>query len=62
MSGVSASELAPEETLKTPVTRSDPENQLNAPFILYEPLPIIKKKSLGAGVCQFSSSQGEGPI
>lgn len=55
MSGVSASELAQEETLKTSVTRSDPENQLNAPFILYEPLPIIKKKSLGAGVCRNSS-------
>lgn len=53
MSGISASELAQDETLKTSVTRSDPENQLNAPFILYEPLPIIKKKSLGAGVCQF---------
>ncbi|KAG6361753.1 hypothetical protein INS49_009981 [Diaporthe citri] len=49
MSGISASELAQEETLKTSVTRSDPENRLNAPFILYEPLPIIKKKSLGAG-------------
>lgn len=55
MSGVSASELAQEETLKTSVTRSDPESQLNAPFILYEPLPIIKKKSLGAGVCKISS-------
>lgn len=55
MSGVSASELAQEETLKTSVMRSDPENQLNAPFILYEPLPIIKKKSLGAGVSQNSS-------
>lgn len=51
MSGIS--ELAQDETLKTAVTRSDPENQLNSPFILYEPLPIIKKKSLGAGVCQF---------
>ncbi|KAL2279225.1 hypothetical protein FJTKL_13599 [Diaporthe vaccinii] len=49
MSGISASELAQEETSKTSVTRSNPENQLNAPFILYEPLPIIKKKSLGAG-------------
>ncbi|KAL1867860.1 hypothetical protein Daus18300_006135 [Diaporthe australafricana] len=49
MSGISASELAQDEILKTSVTRSDPENQLNAPFILYEPLPIIKKKSLGAG-------------
>lgn len=55
MSGVSASELAQEETLKTSVTRSDPESQLNAPFILYEPLPIIKNKSLGAGVCQNPS-------
>lgn len=56
MSGISASELAQDETLKTSVTRSDPENQLNAPFILYEPLPIVKNKSLGAGVCQVSPS------
>lgn len=54
MSGISASELAQDDTLKTSVTRSDPENQLNAPFVLYEPLPIVKNKSLGAGVCQPS--------
>lgn len=54
MSGISASELAPDEPLKTSVTRSDPENQLSAPFVIYEPLPIIKKKSLGAGVCGCS--------
>lgn len=59
MSGISASELAQDDTLKTSVTRSDPENQLNAPFILYEPLPIIKKRSLGAGVRQSPQFNGE---